>query len=58
MVPQATGRLREILGYVDVFVPNERRLCISGMARRDAGKWLSQIVKLTVIKRGRVVPWH
>jgi ribokinase len=46
--------VREILGYVDVFVPNEQEaLHISGMDNiEDAGKWLSQIVKLTVIKRG------
>src|SRR5262245_19576452 len=46
--------VREILGYVDVFIPNEQEaLHISAMDDvEDAGKWLSQKVKLTVIKRG------
>ena len=46
--------VREILGYVDVFVPNEEEaLRISGRDNvEDAGKWLSARVKLTVIKRG------
>jgi sugar/nucleoside kinase (ribokinase family) len=46
--------VREILGYVDVFAPNEEEaLHISGMDNvEDAGKWLSRRVKLTVIKRG------
>jgi len=46
--------VREILGYVDVFAPNEEEaLRISGMDDvEDAGKWLSQKVTLTVIKRG------
>lgn len=46
--------VREILGYVDVFVPNEEEaLRVSGMDDvEDAGKWLGQKVKLTVIKRG------
>jgi sugar/nucleoside kinase (ribokinase family) len=48
------GAVREILGYVDVFAPNEAEaLHISGMANvEDALQWLSQLVKLTVIKRG------
>jgi sugar/nucleoside kinase (ribokinase family) len=46
--------VREILGYVDVFAPNEAEaLHISGMDDvEDAGKWLSQKARLTVIKRG------
>ena len=46
--------VREILGYVDVFAPNEEEaLHISGMDNvEDAGEWLSRLVKLTVIKRG------
>ena len=46
--------VREILGYVDVFAPNEQEaLHISGMDNvEDALKWLSRLVKLTVIKRG------
>jgi sugar/nucleoside kinase (ribokinase family) len=46
--------VREILGYVDVFAPNEAEaLHISGMDDvDDAGKWLSRKAKLTVIKRG------
>ena len=46
--------VREILGYVDVFAPNEAEaLHISGMDNvEDAGEWLSRLVKLTVIKRG------
>jgi sugar/nucleoside kinase (ribokinase family) len=46
--------VREILGYVDVFAPNEQEaLHVSGMDNaEDAGEWLSRHVKLTVIKRG------
>jgi sugar/nucleoside kinase (ribokinase family) len=46
--------VREILGYVDVFVPNEEEaMRISGTDNvEDAGQWLSRHVKLTVIKRG------
>jgi ribokinase len=46
--------VREILGHVDVFAPNEEEaLHVSGMDDvEDAGQWLSQQVKLTVIKRG------
>jgi ribokinase len=46
--------VREILGDVDVFAPNEEEaLHVSGMDDvEDAGQWLSQQVKLTVIKRG------
>jgi len=45
---------REILGAVDVFVPNEEEaMRISGRdSVEDAGKWLGDRVKLTVIKRG------
>ncbi len=48
------GAVREILGYVDVFAPNEAEaLHISGMANiEDALQWLGRLVKLTVIKRG------
>ena len=46
--------VREILGAVDVFVPNEEEaMRISGSdSVEDAGKWLGDRVKLTVIKRG------
>jgi sugar/nucleoside kinase (ribokinase family) len=46
--------VREILGNVDVFAPNEEEaLRISGMHNvEDALQWLSRLVKLTVIKRG------
>jgi sugar/nucleoside kinase (ribokinase family) len=46
--------VREILGSVDVFAPNEAEaLHISGMDNvEDAGEWLSRFVKVTVIKRG------
>ncbi|HZF17499.1 MAG TPA: carbohydrate kinase family protein [Steroidobacteraceae bacterium] len=46
--------VREILGYVDVFAPNEEEaLHISGTDNvEDALQWLSRLVKLTVIKRG------
>jgi sugar/nucleoside kinase (ribokinase family) len=46
--------VREILGAVDVFVPNEEEaMRISGRDNvEDAGKWLRSRVKLTVIKRG------
>jgi len=48
------GAAREILGYVDVFLPNEEEaLRISGRdSVEDAGKWLGDRVKLAVIKRG------
>lgn len=46
--------VREILGYVDVFAPNEEEaLHISGKDNvEDALIWLSQLVKCTVVKRG------
>ena len=46
--------MREILGHVDVFAPNEEEaLHISGKDNiEDALEWLGRLVKLTVIKRG------
>jgi sugar/nucleoside kinase (ribokinase family) len=46
--------VRDILGYVDVFAPNEEEaLRISGKDDvEEAGKWLGRLVELTVIKRG------
>jgi len=46
--------VREILAYVDVFIPNEEEaLRVSGMDDvEDAGEWLGRSVKLVVIKRG------
>lgn len=46
--------VREILGYVDVFAPNEQEaMHISGTENvEDALRWLGKLAKVTVIKRG------
>lgn len=49
------GGLREILGYVDVFLPNEREACkVAGTDDLEAAiRKLSEMVPLLVVKRGR-----
>jgi sugar/nucleoside kinase (ribokinase family) len=49
------GGLHELLGYVDVFLPNEREACkVAGTEDLDAGiEKLSKLVPLVVVKVGR-----
>ncbi len=49
------GGLRDVLRYVDVFLPNEREACkVAGTEDLEAAvKTLSEVVALVVVKRGR-----